>query len=322
MVNKKGIERVVSEAEQSFKDCWRKLLLMRNGGGNHAEMLAAVVTFQPTLGTALYKLESFNNVICKEGRDLNGRKSLLNRKWLHQRYHVLNGYKKLIKSAVDVGKMLGDSFAWIFYQHDRELLRKHFEHESNPHPTGIGGRGEIEFVRRFPKFGDYFVVAHSTTTFLRLGDISLIDPDEMKTAGIGELKTKTDGESRLVISVNLVGRKLMSDKLPSITQDCQPAMPSGHTSLPPQLLERLRKQITTIREAFNPKKTGRALPSSKIGVTYTCSKLEELYDRSSLGRWGHVKADRGLLLVGMSLTRAAHHHEDPTAGTTMGVLPP
>jgi hypothetical protein len=300
MLNYKQIDRAISEAEQSFRDCWLKLMTLRKGGNDVGEMKSALVSFQPTLGTALYKLESLYNAVCKEASGLARRKSDFNPKWLRRRTQTLIGYKHLIQETVDVGKVLGDSFAWIFYKNSHELLRKHHEQQSNPHPpTGTGGRGEIEFVRRMPRLGRHFVLAHSITTFLRLGDVSFIDLEGYTVDAIGELKTKAEGDTKLLITLILVGPKPKRMELPQ-----PPVNQSGESPpadpLPPQLLERLNRQLERMEGSFAPPDKNRMLPPFRIEDSpLNYSKLAELYRRSSEKTWGHIKADRGLLIVGL-----------------------
>ena len=155
MLRSRQIECGILEAEQQFKDCWSKLVTLRGDEVDKTELLQVVLSFQPTLGKALFKVESLYQKVCQEGRELVARREKLTRKGFRRRLHTLNGFKHLLKQCADVGKALGDAYAWFFYQDERELLRKHREQEPNPHPpTGIGGIGEIEFVARLPKYGN------------------------------------------------------------------------------------------------------------------------------------------------------------------------
>ncbi|MBE0542414.1 MAG: hypothetical protein IH623_13665 [Verrucomicrobia bacterium] len=302
MLNRKRIERAVSEAEQSFKDCWLKLLTLRKCVEGKSEMIEAIVSFQPTLGIALYRLETLYNQICQEGRELISRKSDLNKKWFRHRLHTLNGFKRLLRATMDVGKALGDSFAWMFYQNERELLRRHDEHEPNPHlPTGIGGRGEIEFIRGLPKFGDHLVLAHSITTFLRLGDVSLVDLVEGKVAAIGELKTCANGDNQLTVTINLVGRNLRKDRLPKSVEGQHTPFSSDRRPLPPPILERLKRQIERIQESFKPVVSNQHLAPAQVSATFHHSKVEELYRSPAKLSMERIKADRGLLVIGIRL---------------------
>jgi hypothetical protein len=302
MITHKKIEAAISEAENSFNACWEKLVIIRKCSAEPAQIRQAILSFQPTLSICLFKLESLYAKVCKEVRDLGNRKARLNKVWLRRRIERLNGFKHILRQSMDIGRMLGDSFAWVFYKGNRDLLRKHHAQEANPHsPIGIGGRGEVEFVQRIPKFGRYLVLAHSITTFLRLGDLSLIDPDGLTVVAIGELKTKAESDTNLKIKLILIGSSSRPIELPQPPAKMQESEPVRDEPLPPELQERLDRQIVRMKESFRPPDKNRTLPPVKaeVNAPSTHSKLLELYRQSSYLTWGHVKADRGLLILGI-----------------------
>ena len=300
MFTSRQIECGISEAELQFKACWSKLVALRKSESDKTALLEVVISFQPTLGKALYKVESLYQKVCQEGRELVARRELLTRKEFRRRLHTLNGFKHLLKQCADVGKALGDAYAWCFYQDERELLRKHNDQEPNPHPpTGIGGIGEIEFVTRHPKFGNYIVIAHSTTTFLRLGDVSLIDPVTHRVAAIGELKTCASGNSGIDVTIILVGPKLAKENLPEAKSNDGDNSKRQTKPLPLPLQERLNRQVSRIKESFNPTVSDGTVGSHKTVGDFHYEKLRELYAHCSKAGWGYLKADRGLLLVGI-----------------------
>jgi len=288
------IEAGILEAEKKFTECWSSLLTLRQNGVDANELRRVILSFQPTLGGALYKLETLYQKVCQEGRHLVGRRENLNQKGFRKRLHTLNGFKHLLKESSDVGKALGDAYAWCFYEKERELLRKHFEHEPNPHPpTGIGGLGEIEFVTRIPLFRNCLVIAHSTTTFLRLGDISLIDLATGRVAAIGELKTCQAGDSAITIKTFLVGPEWSKKKM---REARSVEISHSHTEpqpLPPQLQERLDRQLLRMKESFKPKTSAGTIDSFNTAGSFHHGKLRELYDQCSKVGSACLKADRG-----------------------------
>ena len=287
MITEAQIRQTVSKAEEIFQDCWAKLSAM-----NNAETL---FSFQPTLLTALYQIEATYRTICREERNLNSQKTSSNQKQISESIQTLVRYKRVLTQVLDVGKALGDSFAWIFYGNERELLKRHYDHEFIPHlALNTGGRGEYEFARNTPRFGKYIVLMHSITTFLRLGDFSLIDPIDLKIAAIGEIKSHKKSETEISVNITLAGGKLPKEMLPKISE--AQAKPNSE-QLPPELLDRLKKQVKGMQEAFKPPLQNH--PSNKVEMHLVETKLKELFDRSSLGKWGTIKVDRGLLLVGM-----------------------
>jgi hypothetical protein len=290
MITEEHIRKSVSNAEELFQNCWTKLSDM-----NNAETL---FSFQPTLLTALYQIESAYRTICKEERELISKKSSSDQKQFAEQMKTLARYKSVLTQVLDIGKALGDSFAWIFYGNEKELLKKHYDHEFIPHlALGIGGRGEYEFARNTPRFGKYIVLAHSITTFLRLGDVSLIDPIDLKVVAIGELKTQKKSDTEISVNVTFVGAKIPKEMLPKISEPQDEPANKPSEQFPLELLIRLKKQVKGIQEAFKPPLQNP--PPNKIEMRLVETKLKELFDHSSLGKWGSIKADRGLLLVGM-----------------------
>ena len=210
----------------------------------------------------------------------------------------LKRYKSVLDGIIDIGKTLGDAFAWIFYQHNRPLLKKHYEHEFIPRlPTRLGGRGEVNFIRNHQMFGRYFVLSHSIATFLREGDVSLIDPNSLQVAAIGELKTqrinKTLATTRIFF---LGGRKLPKYMLPKMSKKSKPKLDLSQI-LDPETVNRLKRQVQGIKKVFL-QSTPNAAPE-KLRMNLACSKLEKLFNKSSENIWGQVRVGRGLLLIGI-----------------------
>ena len=145
------------------------------------------------------------------------------------------------------------------------------------------------------------MVAHSTTTFLRIGDVSLIDPIDLKVAAIGGLKTKANGETHLMTTINLVGSNLKEAMLPRAQPSDQHGPEAPIPPLPLEILERLKRQIKRMQDSFRPMDESRMLPPMQVTTTFNCSKLAGLYRQSSIRNWSHVKADRALLMVGIRL---------------------
>lgn len=291
MITEEKIEQAVSRAEKSFYDCWDKLFAIKD-----AESL---FSFQPALLTALYQIEAIYQEVCKEERELKRQRTKTNHKQVSERLQTLGLYKSVLNQVVDVGKVLGDAFAWIFYEKEKQLLKNHYDHEFIPHlTTRTGGRGEYEFAKKAPQFGKYLVLMHSVTTFLRHGDISLIDPINLKVAAIGELKSHKKSETEISVSIYLAGTKLPKEMLPKVREpQAEQERKTPEQKLPPEILDRLKRQIKGIQDAFKPQTS--AHPPEKIEMHLAEVKLKELFDNSTIGKWGNIKVDRGLLLVGI-----------------------
>jgi hypothetical protein len=215
----------------------------------------------------------------------------------------MRDYRRILDGTIDVGKVLGDSFAWLFYQKERKLLKEHQKHQRIMRSAvGTGGLGEITFIKRLPKVNHYFVIYHGTTTFLRLGDISMIDTKTLKVAAIGELKSHKLGDTEINITVKLVGPKLMSDLVPPGPKYYgeRPTL----RKLEPAQIERLNRQITAIENSFKPIETNTIGTGPELRVDWNIAKLGALYRSSNARKFTYVKADRGLLLAGLKLPRS------------------
>src|ERR1035441_2005331 len=298
LVDEENVRSAVSGAENSLRECWAKLVLLQNEDMSRVEFLAALTSFQPTLLAALVRLESFYNELCQAKRDLVSHKAHLKPHSFSEERRKLEKYKDLVDAVIDIGKALGDAFAWLFYQRNRWLLKRHYEHEFIPRlPTRLGGAGEVGFLKNHPTFGRYFVLSHSITTFLRLGDVSLIDPRNLKVAAIGELKTQKVSGTEATTSIFLLGKSaLPPDMLPKLSPDPQ-ATQRINKQLDPKVLARLKRQMRSIENSF--KQPRAKIAPEPLAMALACSKLTELFDNSSGSVWGRVTVGQGLMLVGV-----------------------
>jgi hypothetical protein len=291
VITEEQIEKTISQAERSFQDCWVKLATMKD--------VEAFFSFQPTLLNALYRVEAVYQAACKEKRELIAQKSESDTKQFSERMKILASYEKILNQVLDMGKVLGDAFAWIFYGTEKQLLKKHYEHEFIPHLSlGIGGRGEYEFANGAPRFGKYLVLMHSITTFLRHGDVSLIDPADLKVVAIGEIKSQKKSDTEISVAINLFGKKLPKGMLPKTSELQTEPVKTISDQLPPQLFERFKRQAKGIQEAFEPQFQNHPPENFEINLLQL-SSLKGLLDRSLVGKWSSIKVDRGLMLVGM-----------------------
>lgn len=100
---------------------------------------------------------------------------------------------------------MGDAYAWFFYHKNRSELDMHLAHQSTGLFTaGVGGRGELAFIKNNQTFDGLFVVYHGITDMLRVGDFSLYAGNH-GIVGIGELKTEQQGE-KLKITANITSK--------------------------------------------------------------------------------------------------------------------
>jgi hypothetical protein len=155
----------------------------------------------------------------------------------------------------------------------------------------------LEFIRRVREIKGQFVLYHGMTTFLRLGDITLIDLQTMTVTAIGDLKTKKGGPNELQISLYLTGPSA-PERFPL---NISYASASGSM---PQLLpdrqEKLERQLKKMGDSFNIKK-----PDFKIQLNDSTEM--QCLDRIAAGlnqaRVVYEKAGDGLMLIGIKSWR-------------------
>ena len=300
LVNPETVRHVVARAERSLKECWEKLILIQKHEASKKELLKTVISFQPELLSTLVELESYYNEICEMEQELVAKKAIFQSIY-DREIDRISRYKRFLEGIIDIGKSLGDAFAWIFYLKNRNLLKKHYKHEFISRlPARIGGKGEVEFMRNQPMFGRYFILSHSITTFLREGDVSLIDVGSKQVAAIGELKTKKKSETELEVTIYFLGgRKLSQKMLPRISSKPQTEQASKD-KWDPDFAERLKKQVKSMTQFFEKRKS--VVAREKLNFSSSpIAKLQKLYNKSSVDDWGRVQIGRGLLLVGVRL---------------------
>jgi len=205
MPSRRLVKETINRAGKHFDACWNILSNLKNQTAERVSILE----FQPTLAGALFELEEVRDSINSEMRRLTGRlivnKQGPSNKWYRHRLKTLDQYQDALRATAQIGRGIGDAFAWIFYYPHREYLRKHLQHQAVATiPVGVGGKGELEFLRQIGGVGNTFAIYHGTTTFLRVGDVSLFDSDSRRFVGLGELKTRRVGPSEIEITVHII----------------------------------------------------------------------------------------------------------------------
>jgi hypothetical protein len=260
---------------------------------------ASVLRFQPALLEALQKLEREYEAIAAERRRLIARKASLSTAWFNRRQKLLAKRQDILRTLSYVGRAMGDAFAWMFYHDDRDLLEEHAKHERVAHvPTGLGGRGELEFIRNVPGVGGLLVLYHGTTTILRLGDFSLVDPGRLRVIAVGELKTRRVSDHELSIQAVFTGTQ---DAVRQIFEALKPSPPAEGAegrldALPPKMRSQLDRQLRRNLEALARPKLSEATPVGLSGPTYVRG-LGEAIRRARRGRFTVHQAGPGLAYV-------------------------
>lgn len=242
--SKKRLRNLLHRTEERYKQCWA-ILRMFKPNHNNEFSAKSLFEFQPILCEALLDLDREYRIIEQEKKRVIARKKSTSELWFRSRMKLLKLYQDAILETIKIGKFIGDSFAWFFYSEERGYLFEHLKQPCQRHlPPGLGGIGEREFIKNVKEIGKKFLIYHGTTTFLRIGDVSLIDLKTLKLVALGELKTMEVIPGKLQIRLELIGP--VTEKL-SIPKSVQPrnVLPPTKLSQPQQ--ERLKRQMVRMQ---------------------------------------------------------------------------
>lgn len=289
-ITKEDVGRLISAVEPTYFTCWDTLELLGQRGSADAEIAQRIIDFQPPLADALYQIEHLKQRIHRDRRLLIGRKQSLNASWFSRSMKATASMLEQLDDLAGLGRRLGDAYAWWFYSQSRDLLERHFEHpRTDQSPPGVGGLGEVIFISSIRHFEGNFVLFHGITTFLRVGDVSLIDLKAMRVVAIGELKSHKVSESQYDITFFASGTGEMTPRKSERVR----AKKSSH--LPLHIERKLSKQLIKASECFDERK---ASGNAEIHMDSHFEQFENLLAEVRVGqpaKWG--KLGKGLLLA-------------------------
>lgn len=303
-IQAQDVDQALNAAEQRFDKCWSYLVAIKRRKFSESNV-APFTEFQPLLATALFKLSLLHGKIAKERQNRIKRKPDFTPTWFSRRMAFLDRQQQRLISAILIGRSIGDAFAWFFYQNEREFLRQHMQEQKlDVMSTGAGGIGELETARNVPMMGEYFVLHHCITGMLRLGDITLIDLNGPRVAGIGELKSHSDQPGRVVVSLSVLG----DGQRPKLDQ---PVVPDP----PPSKLSNVVDQLTTkakarfqrqMKRIQNSHEVARKEPDAKhsLEAEDNMTSLAELLRSASTERLSAARVGKSLLMFSYGLRPA------------------
>lgn len=197
-ISEDNVKKVLDSADKSLHECFDMLMQFRHAT---KDLNKAILQFQPLLAETLFNLMEFYNELSREKRMLIDSKSNFSKEEFSKKMARNGRFMKAIRSAIEIGKSMGDAFVWFFYRDNREDLEKHFEHKGTGlYVGGIGGRGELEFIKQSLMIDGFYVLYHGITNILRIGDFSLYDFHH-GIVGLCELKTRKEGDKLQISGV-------------------------------------------------------------------------------------------------------------------------
>jgi hypothetical protein len=288
---RKQIRQLIDEAEQSYRKCWKTLVSMKTGVDLDG---SAILAFQPTLASVLFRLDGRYRELIQARNAAIRKKATISKRRFEQRMQALAKDMEALRSTMKIGRNLGDAFAWAFLREDQKLIEKHFRHPPNPHtPPGIGGRGELEFIRQF-RPANFLMLYHGITSFLRIGDVSFVDLKSARVTAIGELKSKPDGPGKLIATLVILGTD--RDKIPFGNKISE--LKSSEKSEPlidPFFEKALKRQSQEIAAALRQREAGN---KTDLRDAYHIDELARFAIQLSTTRLAFQQIGKGVVLAG------------------------
>ena len=285
IITKEFVKEKISSAETTLDECFEMLLDFKHGRGDLGDILA---NFQPKLAECLYQLMQFYHELQKEKKHLISQKEKYSKQEFSTMMANNASFSKVVSQTIEIGKNIGDAYVWFFFRDNRSELDKHFQHNTTGlYVGGIGGLGELEFIKNAPTLNGLYVLYHGITTMLRIGDFSLYDGTH-GIVGVGELKTKPAGDF-LNITANITSRL---DAFPyDITEiKAQSSRNGDKIKEMEKDFPRLKQQLGVHTELLNIKD---AKHSSDLYASYEYNLINKLSTDNPVA----LNSDKSLLLL-------------------------
>lgn len=301
MTSSKSIRSKIDKAEPVFESCWETLTSLKKLAPDAKNFMR----FQADLADALFVLEEEYLDVIRKRDALITTKAKVTQNYFGKHIRTLKSYQQAIQDAMDIGRSLGDAFAWFFYIKSQPLIEQHFKHSEVRHlAPGIGGRGEVEFIRNV-RFEGHFVLYHGITTFLRVGDISIVDLEMLRVIALGELKSKKTGHNKITVSLHLIGKKSSShfwDNLRPGSKRSTKTPLNTPSALSAKIQKQLKKQMTTMSQTILEPKVDL---HKRLEQAMHIREINQLADTVRHKRWAFQQVQDGLLLVASRPHRAS-----------------
>lgn len=274
-----------------YKSKWEVLCFLKDPKPN-SDITTSLIDFQIDLAEILVEIEKFRLKLLAEEKRLKGNINRYKKEWFISRMKSLAYYREVLLKFNIIGKSIGDAFAFWFYRFDLELLNEHFDHKRTLYPPlGVGGTGELEFVRSIRGIDGKIGIYHGITNILRIGDISFFDLEKLNIASIGEIKTKKTGTNKVEISIIVVGpknRKMFKDK------DRDKLKPSTFDYFDKDRLNRQLKSMDKALKVYYPSQNHPKIEQN-IEEEFYCKDIEKLYTISSTKEFSFIQVSNGLV---------------------------
>lgn len=300
ITDKCEVANKINLAVAAYNDCWEILTTIKTGNTTDGNL--RIYDFQPRLAQAIYDLDRCYDSICQQQNDFISKKSNFRRDEFAKRMSTFADLRVAIDKAIHTGKLIGDSFAWFFYNKNQDTLTKQITKPRSMHtPPGVGGIGEITFVKAFPRFKHYFPIYHGITSLLRSGDFTLIDLRSFKVAALVELKTTKIDEHTLSLSLNTIGEQNIDDLAETFNLPTNPQRPPRQGTIQ-GFDQRLKRQLRTMASVIK-----RSVPDKhqQYHNAYHIQEIKDLSHELTIHQKAHKHVGESMLLVAANLPTAS-----------------
>ena len=326
MISRKNIRDALFEAEKVYADLWPIIATLRGDG--ELENFSALPKFQVNLFDALATLEELYRSLKQEEKQRVARRMQVSPRWFIARMRKLKVYRQHVVDMIDIGRALGDAFAWWFYENDREKLAEHTRKQRQKLlPPGIGRAGERAVVENLRMFGEKMMLYHGITDCLRVGDFSLIDLRTRRCVGLVEAKTSPPADGRIGVSLNIVAEQPLElpEAGPSSSANeerpTEPAENASEQAIDPLFMTRLLRQIEEMKVTLrDPQQADDIdlLKSVGLRAFNHFATIDQAMRAMTPGRAGLASTDEGHLFAAVPMTGV--HRFDPARSMSEGTI--
>ncbi len=309
MISKPKIADALDDINTELNRCWEIISSASEVGKKRRRDIGAnLINLQNDLVRVLAKLDHQYRAVVQEKKRLVANKKKYNPKWFSMRMANLDHCRKVILQTIGTAKTIGDGYAWIFYRNADDLIEEHAKSQRQTLlPPGVGGIGERAFVEKAQGFAGHFVLYHGITSFLRLGDISLIDLETGTVKTICELKTKRVEKDKYNITIGYVsGGEIdplnMDEWIKNSGVQRSSKSEAAGSKLSGKVHQSLKRQMKQLATTFakEPEEPFRS-QHKKIG-DYYFDHLGELVERTKPNQFQTEKLGAGLLVIALRLS--------------------
>lgn len=289
---KAGLKALIDETERRYEECWQILAEFKNLKSD--QVPKELFDFQLLLCEALIELDDGYRKLHREKKRLVRNKTSYSAKWFKKRMACLSHYQKVIQQAIKIGKSMGDSFAWFFYQNERDFIIEHLKNQEQRHlPPGLGVLGEKEFIRNVKHIDKKLVIYHGTTTFLRIGDFSLIDLIKLELVALGEIKTARKDENTLSLNVTFIGSS--SKSLDFGVKETKKI--KKFESLSPKQKDRYNRQIECMGETISKVEEKNIAGKMDLISQNSAKDVADVVQQTSRGKFRFKKISESMVIA-------------------------